>query len=241
MDACIDVGNTRAKVALYSEGVLSEQIFRENADAEWLEKFVEKYKVKRLIMSSTRIMTQEQKEVLDSKDQYFVLSPDLNLPITLNYKTPKTLGRDRIAAAAGAKALFPDNNCLVIDAGTCITSDIVTDSGIYLGGAIAPGINMRLQAMHHFTKALPLVEMRDFNQILGRNTEESLLAGSMGAVLKEVDGFIDHYQAEYSDLKVLFAGGDTDFFDKNLKNEIFAVPNLVLSGLYNILKFNASN
>lgn len=240
MDVCIDVGNTRAKIALYKNNHRQELIFRDSADAKWLSKFIEQEKVERLIMSSTRIFTPEQQAVLDSNEAFYILTADINLPITIKYKTPKTLGKDRIAAAAGAKALFPKNNCLVIDAGTCITSDIVTEKGHYLGGAISPGIKMRLKAMHHFTAALPLVEMRDFNTVLGRDTEESLLAGSVGAVFKEIDGFIDHYKNEYPDLKVLMAGGDAELFDKNLKNEIFAVPNLVLSGLHNILKFNAS-
>lgn len=239
MDVCIDIGNTRAKIAQFEKGKLRDLIYRKSASGTWLSNYIKKNNVKRLILSTTRFVSKTQQAVLDRCEDHYVLTHDLPLPIKLKYKTPQTLGKDRIAAAVGAQAIFPNRNCLIIDAGTCITSDILDAKGNYLGGSIAPGLNMRLEAMNHFTSALPLIERKPFNKLLGKSTEESLLAGSMGATVKELDGFIDYYRAKYDKLQVLLTGGDTAYFDKYLENEIFAVPNLVLQGLYTILEFNA--
>jgi len=240
MDLCIDIGNTRAKVASIEKEKFSKVHYRDDIDVEWLQDFIDENQIERLIFSSTRILSDEMREFLDGNDNYFTLNHKLPIPIQNKYGTPETLGKDRIAAAVGAKSIFPKHPCLVIDAGTCITTDIVDESGNYLGGSIAPGINMRLEAMHHFTKALPKVEMRNFYDLTGSNTEESLLVGAQTATVLEVDGFIDSYKKRYEDLKVLIAGGDTPVFESHLKNEIFAAPNLVLTGLYQILKFNAT-
>jgi len=239
MDVCIDIGNTRAKIAQFKNGKLVDLAYRKNASGTWLGNYIKKNDVKRLILSTTRFVSKTQQAVLDQNAAFYVLTHDLPLPIKLKYKTPETLGKDRIAAAVGAYTLFPKKNCFIVDAGTCITADILDARGSYLGGSIAPGLNMRLEAMHHFTSALPLIERRPFKKVLGKTTEESILAGSMGATLKEIDGYINYYRTKYDDLHVLVTGGDTPYFDKYLENEIFAVPNLVLQGLYEILEFNA--
>ncbi len=239
MDVCIDIGNTRAKIAEFKKGKLKDLTYRNDVSGTWLGNYVRKKGVNRLILSTTRSVSKTQRAVLDRNEDHYLLNHDLPIPIKLKYDTPNTLGRDRIAAAVGAQAAFPKRNCLIIDAGTCITADILDANGNYLGGSIAPGLNMRLEAMNHFTTALPLIKRKPFNKLLGKSTEESLLAGSMGAALREIDGFINHYHSKYADLQVLVTGGDTDYFDKYLENEIFADPNLVLKGLYNILEFNA--
>ena len=81
----------------------------------------------------------------------------VSLPIKVRYKTPETLGRDRLAAAVGANYLQPGKDLLVIDAGTAITYELVDASGSYLGGNISPGMTTRFRALNQFTKKLPLV------------------------------------------------------------------------------------
>src|SRR5699024_8941192 len=85
----------------------------------------------------------------------FIVNNALDLPISLSaYHTPKTLGADRIANCVAGAQLSTTDAALIIDAGTCIKYDVVFQ-GNYLGGAIAPGIRMRLKALHKFTEALP--------------------------------------------------------------------------------------
>ncbi|MDP3461703.1 MAG: type III pantothenate kinase [Bacteroidales bacterium] len=160
------------------------------------------------------------------------------LPFSLNYNTPATLGPDRIAAVAAAWERFPNKNVLIIDMGTCITYDIITSQGVYEGGAISPGIRMRLKALHSYTGKLPLVEPAGETPFTGKSTVESILAGVMFGVQAEIDQFIQSYEKIYEELTVIVGGGDNKYFDKQFKNNIFAASNLVLDGLRVILDFN---
>jgi type III pantothenate kinase len=200
--------------------------------------------VKKVIFSSVANVPAEVDSFL--KDNFYCLhlSTATPLPFNIQYKTPHTLGKDRIAAAAGADYLYPGENCLVIDAGTCITMDILDHSGVFRGGNISPGVEMRLKAMHHFTARLPLVKHLRENQVLfenalGDSTENAIRNGGELGALLELEGFIRLMDGRYKDLKVLLTGGDADFFVKNMKTKIFAHPNLVLIGLNQILLHNA--
>ncbi|MFP4065103.1 MAG: type III pantothenate kinase [Bacteroidales bacterium] len=194
----------------------------------------------------------------------------LKLPIILLYKTPETLGSDRLASALAATVFFPGENTLVINAGTCLTTDFVTDKGEYIGGSIAPGSQMRLRAMHHFTGKLPLIELnesipgwpgqaRELNQSVagspgqapglnktftglpGQTTESSMLTGVTTGMIAEIDGLIGIWREKISFFNVILSGGDAIFFDKKLKNRIFAVDNVVLHGLNLMLKHNVQH
>jgi type III pantothenate kinase len=170
----------------------------------------------------------------------FILRHTLPLPITNHYATPATLGVDRLAGACGARQMFPGSNCLVIDAGTCITYDFLDAGGSYLGGGISPGLHMRFQAVHTFTKKLPLVQAVDNINLIGNSTEQCIQSGVIHGVLEEVQGIIRQYREKFEDLKVILCGGDTHFFENQLKASIFAVPELVLSGLNSILIYNVN-
>ena len=177
---------------------------------------------------------------LKSKTNTLLFTDKSQLPITNLYKSKNTLGSDRLAAAVGGNFLFPNKNVLVIDAGTCIKYNFVTQKNEYLGGGISPGLKMRLKALHTFTSRLPLAEMdEDYDTLIGRDTKESILMGAeLGAVV-EVDGIIDRYKSIYEDLTVVFTGGDINFFAKRLKNSICADQNLILKGLNVILDYNS--
>ncbi len=127
-------------------------------------------------------------------------------------------------------------NILVIDAGTCITYDFIDKTKKYLGGSISPGISMRLKALNNFTDKLPLVERKDWNGLIGKSTEEAILAGVYNGILHEMDGIIDEYNKEYKQLITIITGGDSNFFGSKLKNEIFAVSNLIHIGLNENIK-----
>jgi type III pantothenate kinase len=160
------------------------------------------------------------------------------VPLTIDYKTPETLGRDRIALVAGAAAMYPGKNVLAIDAGSCITYDLVTSAGHYLGGAISPGIDMRLKALNTFTGKLPLVQQQDFYRLIGNTTTTSILSGVINGTVEEVKGIIGHYRSEFENLKVILTGGGQEFLLNKIKSDIFAVPDLLLMGLNKILDHN---
>lgn len=169
---------------------------------------------------------------------WIVLDHKTAIPIKNNYKTPETLGKDRLAAVVAANYLFPDTDLLVIDAGTAITYDFINSNGEYLGGSISPGLNMRFKALNHFTGRLPLIDTEPFSQLIGLNTNEAILSGVMNGALHEMDGIIGEYQLKYPGIKTILTGGDAIYFDKKLKSNIFVSSNLVILGLKLILKHN---
>jgi len=169
------------------------------------------------------------------------LNSSTPIPIKLNYKTPETLGKDRIALAVGASTLYPDKDILVIGTGTTITYDFINKEKEYQGGAISPGIMMRFRALHTFTGKLPLINPVATAELIGNSTENSILSGVINGSQAEVKGIINTYQERYPHLRIILTGGDMNYFDKYLKSNIFAVSNLVLLGLKDILRYNVEN
>jgi type III pantothenate kinase len=237
---CIDIGNTNTKVGIFSEGKLIEkQLLKDTMDATHTDALIRNFHISRAILSATRNFTEDLEMILEKLPIFFKLSNHLILPFTNNYTTPETLGRDRLAVVAAVHCLHPQSNVLAIDAGTCITMDAVDAEGNYLGGSIHPGLHMRLKAMHHFTGKLPEVKLREYNLLWGTNSETSVLAGGIYGAIIEIDAIITQYRSYYDNLLVYITGGDMEYFVNNLKNKIFAHPDLVLQGLYEILECNA--
>ncbi|TDQ30220.1 type III pantothenate kinase [Tenacibaculum caenipelagi] len=238
----IDVGNTRVKVAVTEIDTVKEVfIFEKEKIISELKKITSKYSISSSIVSSVAIFSEEEKEKIDTFLNPVYLNSETKVPFKNNYKTPKTLGVDRIALAAAAVKKYPNKNVLVLDAGTCITYDFITKEGVYLGGAISPGIAMRYKALHTFTSKLPLLEPSEVESFIGRDTNSSIHSGIVNGISNEIDGIIKQYQKKYQDLTVVLTGGDTYFLSKQLKSVIFAHPNFVLEGLHTILIHNIAN
>ena len=236
----LDFGNTLFKAAVFDQGNLIHKFSGQELQKKDLIALKELFpKLEKVIYASVVDLKQDLKEHLHTAFQALELNQNTPLPIQNKYKTPETLGKDRLAAAVGAALLYPNKNLLIIDAGSSITYEVVTYDGFYLGGGISPGITMRFKSLHHFTNKLPLITpTSNTNKLIGQNTEEALLSGVLNGVLAEVDGIIDRYKTGISDILVIFTGGDLKHFDKNLKNNIFAAENLVLQGLNFILEYN---
>ncbi|MDO7884847.1 type III pantothenate kinase [Hymenobacter cheonanensis] len=169
------------------------------------------------------------------------------VPVRNAYTTPHTLGADRLAAVVGAASLRPAQHTLVIDAGTALKLDLVTADGTYHGGSIAPGLRMRLQALHTFTGRLPLLELPAVGeavQLIGDSTASCLLSGVLRGTAAEVRGLVAEYQQLYPGLGLLLTGGDAPYLAAALgplASRIFVVPELVLLGLDKILRYNVDN
>lgn len=234
----IDYGNTLVKAAIFENNNEIDLITTPELQISDLVGFQKKYDPEQAIISSVVGIPVPIKKHLESNFHFIELSHLTPVPIINNYRTPETLGRDRLALAVAASAFFPGQHTLVIDAGTCVTFDFIDAHSNYHGGGISPGITMRFKALHTFTKRLPLVKSQNFESLSGTTTEESILSGVLNGIVAEFDGIIGRYRDDYPDLKVLITGGDVNFFAKKLKSNIFAVPNLVLKGLNVILNFN---
>ena len=175
-------------------------------------------------------------------DQVTKLNPHLDIPIINKYHTPHTLGMDRLAVAAGANFLYPQEDCLVIDAGTTITYEFIDSGGNYLGGGISPGLDSRFRSLNQHTYQLPQVAASGSAvPLIGTDTESSIKSGVINGVIAEIEGIIRRYDEKFPNLKVVMCGGDAAFFDSKLKAPIFVNPHLVLIGLNSILLYHAQN
>ena len=239
MNLAIDIGNTRVKAAVFEEDKLIELlIFDKKIIVSEIKKIVKKYAISGGIISNVGAISERKMTQLNKSFNFTVISASLKVPFNNLYKTPDTLGVDRIAVVAAAVKQFPKTNVLIIDAGTCITFDFVDNNATYLGGAISPGIKMRYKALNKFTANLPLIEAVELDDFIGKNTKESIISGVLNGVKNEINGIIEDYYLKYLDLTVVLTGGDTNFLSKQLKSSIFANQNFLLQGLNEILKFN---
>jgi len=242
MKLIIDIGNTLTKIAFFDNNQLSHIEQTEKLNKSNLLQLINKFpQTDSAILSAVKNYSSKVNDLLKKKFKNFIeISEKTSLPIINRYKSPKTLGYDRLASAIGAEAMFPGHNLLVIDAGTAITYDIVTSQKEYLGGSISPGICMRYKALNYFTAKLPLLQPSRQVEIPGKNTELSIHAGVQFGTIFEMKGMIAHYKNRFENLKVILTGGDTDFFNKSLNESIVVNANLNLLGLNRILEYNKS-
>jgi type III pantothenate kinase len=238
MNLVIDAGNTLIKLAVFDDGKIIDTWKAPDVDWEVIKTFQQKYPIDSIIVSDVSGVFSNLSDRLESKVGLIRMTSDLPTPLTIKYESISTLGTDRLAAAVYAWSLFPGVSTLAIQAGTCITYEITNNQSEYLGGSISPGIDMRLKALHTFTAKLPLVKKEEIEYLTGITTHDSILSGVINGCSAEIDGMIDQYKEIFPDLMVVFGGGDTFFFDKRLKNRIFATANLVLKGLNIILEHN---
>ena len=236
MNLVIDIGNTLTKAGIFTGDSLVKEFTFSTFSEEEIIHSCKQFEVTNSLVSS--VVNGIKTELLSEKFPVMIFSHQLSLPFRNLYKTPETLGNDRLANVAAVSFLYPSQNILIVDAGTCIKTDFLSKDGIYKGGSISPGLHMRFKALNQFTSRLPLVKFRYFDAVTGSSTEESILSGVLNGIRFEIKGFINTYNKEYRDLIVVFTGGDSSFFDSTLKNSIFVAPNLALTGLNIILNYN---
>ena len=242
VNLCIDWGNTNVKAAIFDNDVLKKQLtFSGEAALEQVSDMLDAWKPSKAILCSVVNHSEEVEQLLSSKIKSLVkLDNRTRLPIMNAYASPDTLGPDRIALICGAHALYPDKNNLVIALGTCITYNLMQKNKTFRGGAISPGLQMRLMAMNVFTDKLPEVPANTELIFLGYDTPTCMLSGAVYGIAAEIDGISGEYERQYPDFNAILTGGDAPFFATKLKSKIFADPDLLLKGLNLILNYNVS-
>lgn len=238
MNIVVDSGNTYAKIGWFSGDNLLR--YRTMLSFQDLIQLIKSELPEQIMYSSVSRSREEFLKALDEDIPVLNLSGETPVPIRKDYETPATLGADRVAAAVGAHWLFPASDVLVIDMGTCITYDLVDREGTFQGGLISPGVRMRFNALHTFTKRLPLFDPENSPDLIGKSTKQAMQSGVMNGMLAEIEGIIERYRNKTPDLRVVICGGDVPFFESSLKPPIFAVPELVLIGLNRILTYNVA-
>ena len=232
MNIVFDIGNTLIKVGFFDgDSFVKKEIYP-----------VKSIKLNKIINPADKVLISasgniNNLKIKESGASVHFLTPESNFPIEIDYKTPQTLGHDRIAGAVGARFLCSDKNILIIDAGTAITFDFLNEN-IFLGGNISPGLSLRYKSLHISTSRLPLGKVPNEQTLTGKTSAEAVNNGVFNGLVYEITGVINSFMQQHKDLKIFITGGDANYFVNKIKNPIFAEPNLVLIGLNQILKYN---
>jgi len=239
----IDVGNTNIKVAVFKQVNLIEKfVFQKNELEKNFENILKKYpNCSNAVLSSVGKL--EEKDVLWLKNHFSLLEINhtSKFPFKNLYASPKTLGVDRMVLAAGAVLLFPNQNVLVIDAGTCVTYDFITNEKEYLGGAISPGLRLRYESLHNFTAKLPLLNKKIPENFIGNTTDEAIHSGVVNGLQYEIEGFVSEYSVKNEQFTIILTGGDANFLANRLKSIIFADENFLLKSLQQLYTYSLQN
>ena len=243
INLCIDWGNTNVKAAIFDNDTLTRQIvFSEESALEKVSALMEGYKPVKAIMCSVAHHDDEVEHLIKSRiKSVIILDGYTRTPINNAYLSPDSLGPDRLAMACGAYFHYPDKNNLVIGVGTCVTYNLVQKNKTFRGGAISPGLHMRLKAMNAFTDKLPEIKPEGDLILLGYDTETCLRSGAVLGMAAEIDGMIRNFESQYPDFNAILTGGDATYFASKIKSKIFADPDLLLKGLNLILNYNVSS
>jgi type III pantothenate kinase len=237
-----DIGNSRTKVAVFElDIIIYQDVFSSDTATKKLQLLFQEYpKIQHWVYSSVKNEQIFNFDIPNFVQKHIISHHDL-FPFTNLYKTPSTLGIDRMVLASGATLQFPNAHRLVIDAGTCITYDWVNKQNEYLGGAISPGLQMRYRALHTFTDKLPLLKPEWPFTNIGNSTSESIHAGVAIGVIAEISNYINMLENEVENFTIILTGGDTDFLAKRLKNTIFANSNFLIESLYITFQYKIHN
>ena len=240
MNLIIDEGNTAFKFAIFRYDLIVASAVFKPVERQEMHSWISDYltSIKHVIVSS---VVDNGLDLLRYKFNEIRLNEYTPIPLINKYETISTLGRDRLANAVGVWYKNPDQNSLVIDLGTCIKYDLVNRKSEYLGGNISPGIEMRFNSLNHFTAKLPLLKKSKIDLSFGKDTKSSILNGVEQGVYHEINGFIQQYKDDFSELTIFMTGGDANFFDKPFICDIFAHSDLTLFGLNKILTYNVQN
>lgn len=239
MNLAIDIGNTKSKYAFFAENRMVESgiIGGLSEFGSFLSERAPDYE--RAIVCSVNYGQEKVAPFFPESKKVQYLSHLTPVPIDMSYKTPETLGMDRLAAAIGGRTLFPDRAVMVIDIGTCITYDHVSSDGVFEGGVISPGLELRYKSMHDYTARLPLLGDREDEGLIGTSTAASMKSGVINGITGEIEYMVSQFLLKSPDLKVIITGGGAKTFETRIKADIFVALEIVLVGLNRVLDYNA--
>ncbi|MDR1887238.1 MAG: type III pantothenate kinase, partial [Prevotellaceae bacterium] len=214
-------------------GILYSAIYETVADLE--KTFALFPKIRNGIYSASGQIAGEAEDFLNDRlDNFIRFTSETPVPLANLYKSPETLGSDRLAVAVGVNCFFPDTNVMIFDFGTAITIDFVDSGNNFLGGNISPGLSVRFKSLNYYTNRLPLLPIPDKIEEIGTTTKEAIEAGVVHGIIGEIMSYINRY----IDRKIIFTGGDCFYFAEKIKIPIFVFRNPMVFGLNRVLHHN---
>ncbi|MBC7874196.1 MAG: type III pantothenate kinase [Ferruginibacter sp.] len=235
---CFDFGNTRKKVAVFQGAEIKEVIVLPDDSVETIQALINRVVPAKSILSSVIDHNPAIEDLLAANTKFHKLNHLTKVAFTTPVGKPETIGADRLALTAAAVHFYPGKNNFVIGLGTCITYNFINKYNEFVGGAISPGLEMRLKALNEYTAKLPLIKPDSNLPLIGYDTTTNILTGVVLGMAKEIDGFIEAYRERFRNFNVLLTGGDIVYLASHLKNKIFADPDLIFKGLYAISEVN---
>ena len=235
---CFDFGNTRKKCAVFKDAAIEKVMLLPEDSVEAIQLLINEFQPVKSILSSVVDHNIAIEDLLANKTKFHKLSHLTRVAFTTPVGKPETIGADRLALCAAAVHFYPTKNNLVIGMGSCVTYNFINKYHEFVGGAISPGMEMRLKALNYYTAKLPLIKADSNVPLIGYDTNTNILSGVVLGLAKEIDGFIDSYRDRFGNFNVLLTGGDITFLGSHLKNKIFADPDLIFKGLYAISEVN---
>ncbi len=157
----------------------------------------------------------------------------MDVGISIDYEPPQNLGADRIANAVAAHHLYPEQDIIVVDIGTAVNLDCVTKKGHFLGGAIAPGPRLMMNALSLYTDKLPSVDLTNFSgTALGKDTGSCIRSGVLLGLAGLIEGLVKRLKHELSRHSlVILTGGGAQLLMEHIGGYDAYDPDLTLKGL----------
>lgn len=237
MNLIVDIGNSSAKVAVFDGNTLIVRRRLKDSGINDLATLATTYDITSCAWSSVGVLTPETETMLRHIVPLSLhVTGSTPTPLANDYRSPATLGADRLAASVGAAYLHPATDLLIVDIGTCITYDYVSAAGHYLGGNISPGIGMRLRAMSQQTACLPLVKTEGDMPNVGYDTQTALRVGTFSGLFYEIEGYVTNFYKKHSQGHVFLTGGNASRFAQYMQAE--QCDALVEIGINQILLYN---
>ena len=224
----IEMGNTALK-AVWAEGDTLGKTIRYQGEKtiEFIQHITEKEKPNVMVLASVRDISSQDEDVLKTLCRELVLIDKKHPSILRAYGLPEYLSPDRAAGVIAVRKLFAGRECIVVDFGTILSIDFMSEDGSYLGGNVSLGCRTRFKAINRYSKNLPLVNTPKELTSIGSTLVSSVEAGVMLGIKFEVDAYI----ASRPESVVIYTGGDANLFVRYTRNSAFVVNNLVLMGL----------
>ncbi len=253
MVLAIDIGNTNTLLGVYSADSLQEH-WRISTDKD---KTADEYGILlKNLLSSSGIEHTEIDEIIVSSvvppiipvlektfKRYFdkepiIVGPGIKTGLNIQVDNPREVGADRIVNAVGALQKY-EGPLIIVDFGTATTFCAISDDQSYLGGAIAPGINISIEALFNYAAKLPRIELKIPERAVGKNTVEGMQSGIIYGFIGQVEGLIKRFQQELDDKALVIAtGGLVDLIAPRSPLIEKVEPFLTLDGLFYICKIN---
>lgn len=246
----IDIGNTNIVLGLFTGENLSHKFRLETNLSKpaddyavdivelFLNSKIDCLKIDNVIIASvvpnlTAVIENAVKKFYNGKAKLFGRDVKVNIEVCL--KNKKEVGQDRLVNAIAGYKKF-GGNLIIVDFGTATTFDVVGQKGEYLGGVIAPGINLSIKALHDMTAQLPKIQLKAQKNVIGKSTADAINSGIYFGYIGLVEGLLDRIKVEYEKthhqkMKVVITGGLASLFNGAIFGVDYTEPDLTLEGL----------